>query len=39
MCQYLLEKFDSCYGGNIGVPLSGLNKDKKICSVSERGCF
>ena len=30
MCQYLLEKFDSCYGGNIGVPLSGLNKDKKI---------
>ncbi|HRL09792.1 MAG TPA: UDP-N-acetylmuramoyl-L-alanine--D-glutamate ligase, partial [Aliarcobacter sp.] len=30
MSQYLLEKFDSCYGGNIGVPLSGLNKDKKI---------
>lgn len=29
MSQYLLEKFDSCYGGNIGVPLSGLNKDKK----------
>ena len=24
MCQHLLEKYDSCYGGNIGVPLSGL---------------
>jgi UDP-N-acetylmuramoylalanine--D-glutamate ligase len=30
MCQHLLEKYDSCYGGNIGVPLSGLDKNKKI---------
>lgn len=30
MCQHLLEKFNSCYGGNIGVPLSGLDKNKKI---------
>ena len=30
MCQHLLEKYDSCYGGNIGVPLSGLDSNKKI---------
>ncbi|WP_198305215.1 UDP-N-acetylmuramoyl-L-alanine--D-glutamate ligase [Arcobacter vandammei] len=30
MCQHLLERFDSVYGGNIGVPLSGLDKNKKI---------
>ena len=30
MCQHLLEKYDSCYGGNIGVPLSGLDSNKRI---------
>ncbi len=30
MCQHLLEKFGSVYGGNIGVPISGLDKNKKI---------
>lgn len=30
MTQHLLEKYDSIYGGNIGVPLSGLDINKKI---------
>ncbi|WP_418186119.1 UDP-N-acetylmuramoyl-L-alanine--D-glutamate ligase [Aliarcobacter vitoriensis] len=30
MTQHLLEKYDSVYGGNIGVPLSGLDNSKKI---------
>lgn len=30
MCQYLLEKYGSVYGGNIGVPLSKLDENKKI---------
>lgn len=30
MCQHLLEKYDSIYGGNIGVPLSHLDENKKI---------
>ena len=30
MCQHILESYNSCYGGNIGVPLSGLDKNKRI---------
>ncbi|MDX3959394.1 UDP-N-acetylmuramoyl-L-alanine--D-glutamate ligase [Aliarcobacter skirrowii] len=30
MCQHILEKYGSAYGGNIGVPLSKLDKSKKI---------
>lgn len=30
MCQHLLSKYDSVYGGNIGVPLSKLDENKKI---------
>jgi len=30
MCQELLKEFGSVYGGNIGVPLSNLNKEKNI---------
>lgn len=30
MCQHILKDFGSVYGGNIGVPLSGLDKNKKI---------
>jgi UDP-N-acetylmuramoylalanine--D-glutamate ligase len=30
MCQHILERYNSCYGGNIGVPLSGLDKNKRI---------
>lgn len=30
MCQQILEPFNSCCGGNIGVPLSHLDESKKI---------
>lgn len=30
MTQHILEDYDSVYGGNIGVPLSKLDRDKKI---------
>lgn len=30
MCQHLLQDYDSVYGGNIGVPLSKLDKNKRI---------
>lgn len=30
MCQHLLQDYGAVYGGNIGVPLSKLDKNKKI---------
>jgi len=30
MCQHLLSKYNSQYGGNIGTPLASLDKDSKI---------